>query len=124
MPSARPGTMSGALARLCAAVEPGGRVVRVRRLHGGLANLVHAVDLRTASGERRRWVVRRRPQTSPAHASGPYTRLWQTLGLLEDAAVSAPRRVWHDPAGGLFGAPTVVVTRFPGRSLLAPRNLA
>jgi aminoglycoside phosphotransferase (APT) family kinase protein len=48
-----------ALKWLCRELAPGGRVVRVRPMRGGVSRSVHAVWLETAGGARRGVVVRR-----------------------------------------------------------------
>jgi aminoglycoside phosphotransferase (APT) family kinase protein len=112
-----------ALIRLIAAIAPGSRLARVRRLHGGLASVVHAVDLVEPSGVRRRLVVRRRTPESLASGGGDYSEGWRALGLLRGSAVPVPEPVLHDPEGAIFGAPAMVTTRLPGRPVLTPDDL-
>jgi aminoglycoside phosphotransferase (APT) family kinase protein len=50
-------------------------------------------------------------------------REFKLLRILAQSAFPSPRALMVDEAGGPFGAPTVVMTRLPGRPLLAPRDL-
>jgi aminoglycoside phosphotransferase (APT) family kinase protein len=58
--------------------------------------------------------------------SGPYLEMpergWRTLQLLEGTAVDAPDPLHFDPQGDMFGVPTVVMSRLPGRGLLRPAD--
>jgi aminoglycoside phosphotransferase (APT) family kinase protein len=128
---AEPETFRGALIRLRRApsaaqlanlrdvVAPGARVARVRRLPGGLQCGMHAVDLLTAQGQRLRLVVRRYTPQQAAGDPGVCRREWDTLRLLERAAAAAPRPVFLDDEGAVFGTPTLVMTRLPGRAFVA-----
>ena len=110
------------LARLCAAVAPGSSGRRVRRLRGGLDGIVHAVELVTPAGDRRRLVVRRFPPGRLAQRPDAVDAEWRTLVALERLGVAAPRPVLADPDGRILGAPGLVMTRLRGRGLLAPRD--
>lgn len=113
---------AAALARLCEAVAPGSRVLRVRRLRGGLDAATHAVELVLPSGERRAVVLRRyRDRESPQNRE-LVERTWHTLALLERLGLPAPRPVWLDPDGAVFGTPTFIMSRVPGRPDVAPRD--
>lgn len=110
------------LARLCAEIQPGGKVRAVRRLRGGVSSGMHAVEL-VGPGDLRRWVVVRRysewritryPQ-APAQE-------WATLTALARVGAPTPLPIWLDSAGTLFGCPTLVSSRMPGRGLLLPRD--
>jgi len=58
-------------------------------------------------------------RTDPAAAG----REFKLLEVLARASFPAPRPLMVDAQGGPFGTPTVVMTRLPGRPLLAPRAL-
>ena len=111
------------LARLCEAIAPGSRAVNVRRLPGGLGAGMHRVDLIAPDETRRRLVLRRYPAMALAEDPNLAKRGWRTLLLLEQLGISAPRPVWFDAEGAIFGAPTIATTRLPGRSLVAPRDV-
>ena len=112
-----------ALAQLCDAVAPGSRPANVRRLRGGLDAAMHTVDLVDPGGARRRLVVRRPLEHRPGRATAMTLRSWQTLRALEALGVPAPRPVWLDLDGAIFGTPAFVMTRLPGRGLLRPHDL-
>ncbi|MDP8924924.1 MAG: phosphotransferase [Chloroflexota bacterium] len=113
-----------ALAALCVAIQPGGRVGTVRRLRGGISSGMHAVELIAPSGERRHLVVRRYGASALREDPRIAEREWSALGALSRAGLPAPRPIWLDRDGAVFGCPTMVTSRLPGRGLLAPRNLA
>lgn len=83
---------------------------------------MHAVDLVGSNGERRQVVVRRygawRLRTDPRVAE----REWAVLAALARAGAPTPRPIWLDDGGAVFGVPTIVISRVPGRGLLAPRD--
>jgi aminoglycoside phosphotransferase (APT) family kinase protein len=107
------------LRRLCSTLVPGGRVGMVRRLRGGLQCGMHAVDLIAPTGERLRLVVRRYTAAQASRNPEVCLREWKTLTLLHESGVPAPRPVWLDTDGTLFGVPGLVMTRLPGRTLPA-----
>jgi aminoglycoside phosphotransferase (APT) family kinase protein len=109
---------------LCAAIQPGGRVGGVRRLRGGIASGMHAVELVGPDAERRRVVVRRYGAWRVGRDPRVSKREWSTLAALARAGVPAPRPIWLDADGEVFGCPTLVTSRLPGRGVLAPRNEA
>lgn len=113
---------AGALARLCAAVAPSSRVTRVRRLPGGLGAGMHVLDLRAPSGVRRRLVLRRYSAATLRWQPDSPVRAWRTLAVLEALGINAPRPVWYDGDGALFGVPALVMSHLPGRSVIAPRD--
>lgn len=113
-----------ALATLCAAICPGGRVGAVRRLRGGISSGMHAVELVGAGGERQRVVVRRYGSGSLRDDPRVAEREWAALHALARAGAPTPRPIWQDQEGVIFGRPTMVTSLLPGRGLLAPRDLA
>ena len=119
----RKGLSAAALERVRDALAPDGRVVRVRPLHGGISSSVHVVRLQTARGERQAVVVRRYGDYAQRTDPPVSIREFRLLEMLAQHAYPAPRPLLVDADGGPFGAPTVVMTRLPGRPLLAPRNL-
>src|SRR5579871_840998 len=113
-----------ALARVRDRVSPDGRVLSARTMHGGVSSSVHLVRLQAADGTRAAVVVRRYGEywqrTDPAACEREY-RLLEILSRSSDLPV--PKPLLLDSEGGAFGAPSVVMTRLPGRPLLRPRNL-
>jgi aminoglycoside phosphotransferase (APT) family kinase protein len=84
-------------------------------LRGGLAAAMDAFVLRGLGGGRR-LVLRRYiawPRKDPAAEA---ERCWRTLRALQQLRIPAPRPIWLDAAGGVFGAPALVMTRIPGRT--------
>lgn len=110
------------LAAIAAAVQPGSVVGAVKRLRGGVASGMHAVQLR-GPGDAVRWVVVRRygrwrVEQEPVVAQ----REWATLTALAAVAAPTPLPLWLDAEGAICGCPTIVTSRLPGRGLLAPRD--
>ena len=104
------------------ALAPGGRVVRVRRLRGGVSCSVHAVKLAAVDGGRNDVVVRRYREDSD-HDPGVCSREFRLLTFLTDVGYACPQPLLLDERGVVFGAPTLVMSRLPGRGTLAPRDL-
>lgn len=97
-------------------VSRGAKVLRVRRLGGGLATATFAVDL--DRGPTQRLVVkryRRGDETAPLE--------WERLGFAQRVALPVPRPVALDLEGRWFGSPAIVMTRLPGSALLDPSDL-
>jgi aminoglycoside phosphotransferase (APT) family kinase protein len=118
----RQGLRAAALERVRELVAPGGRVSRVRPLRGGISSSVHLVQLTTDAGVRQAVVVRRYGEywqrTDPAACE----REFRLLGVLAQSGFPAPRPLLLDAEGGPFGAPTVIMSRLPGRPSLSPRD--
>ena len=112
------------LARLCAEIQPGGNVRAVRRLRGGVSSGMHAVHL-GGPGHASRWVVvRRYGEWRITHYPQAPAQEWATLTALARIGAPTPLPIWLDSAGTLFGCPTLVTSRMPGRGLLLPKDQA
>ena len=120
----RNGLPQAALARLRDALAPGGQVVRVRPLRGGISSSVHLVRLESATGQRQAVVVRRYGQDSHhTDDQAASEREFRLLEALAESSFPSPRPLLLDATGGIFGVPTIVMNRLPGRVLLNPRNV-
>lgn len=96
----------------------------VRRLGGGLASGMHAVQVEAPTG-RRRWVVLRRyAEGQLARQPEAREREGKMLALLEGTEIPAPRGLWYDDSGASFGAPAMAMSWLPGKPLLAPSDVA
>ena len=113
----------GALALLAEELAPGGRVIRTRRLHGGLGARMQVVNIERVDGTRfkvsLRRFVRDHHTSLPEHVAHEY----RILQLVEKAEIPAPRPLLLDAEGRFFGVPAMVLTYLPGRPLYAPRNV-
>jgi aminoglycoside phosphotransferase (APT) family kinase protein len=121
------------LAWAAAQIGPGARVTRIRRLRNSWAAAMHAIDVE--DGERiHRLVLRRWARTDLAPDIGVVENEVAALGVLASAAESAstststtrlpvPRLVAADSKGAHTDVPAVLMTRLPGRDLLAPPDL-
>ncbi len=110
------------LAQVAEAIAPGSRVAGVRRLGGGLGAAMHRFDLLLPGGKRQRLVLRRYPRAALAEDPEQPVRAWRTLHALEQLGVSAPRPVWRDLNGRIFGTSAYVMTLLAGHSDLRPRD--
>jgi aminoglycoside phosphotransferase (APT) family kinase protein len=120
----RRGPPREALAALRDALLPGGGVGRARRLPGGIAQGMHALDLIAPDGGRRRLVVRRYPAEKVRRRPDVAAREYRTLELLRDLGLPTARPVWLDADSAVFGTATLVTTRLPGRARELVRGLA
>jgi aminoglycoside phosphotransferase (APT) family kinase protein len=114
------GLSPAALERVRDQLSPGGRVVRVRPLHGGVSSSVHLVHLSGHDAV----IVRR--YRAYAHHAEPLAceREFRLLGVLSAMGQPVPMPLLLDAEGGPFGAPTIVMSRVLGRPLMAPRDVA
>src|SRR5262245_58592476 len=106
------------------ALLPNGRIGRARRLPRGIAQGMHAFALIAPDGSRSRLVLRRYPAEKVRRRPDVAAREHRTLELLRDLGLPAPRPVWLDPDGAVFGSAALVMARIPGRALVAPRDPA
>jgi aminoglycoside phosphotransferase (APT) family kinase protein len=112
-----------ALDALRDALAPGGDVVRVRPMRGGVSCSVHSVRLADACGVRRNVVVRRYGDDWQAEDPAVCTREFKLLDVLSERGFPVPRPLLLDQEGSIFGAPTIVMTRLGGRAVLSPRDV-
>ncbi len=112
------------LARLVHQLEPGGHLVRTRRLRGGVGARMDVLDIERSDGTRRKVSLRRfmrdNRSSQPEHVAHEY----KVLQFVEKAGIPAPRPLLLDAAGDLFGAPAIVLSYLPGRPLYHPRDVA
>jgi len=120
---ARRGLSPAALAVVRDVVLPEGRVVRVRPLRGGISSSVHVVHLRSERGGVAAVVVRRYGAYAQEHDPHAAAREFQLLMHLAAIGQPVARPLLLETVDSVFEAPTVVLTRLPGRPLLAPRDL-
>jgi aminoglycoside phosphotransferase (APT) family kinase protein len=104
-------------------LEPGGRLVRSRRLRGGVGARMDALDIERADGTRRKVTLRR--FTRPRSISRPerVALEYRKLQFVEQAGIPAPRPLLLDAEGDLFGVPGIVLTYLPGAPLYLPRDV-
>jgi aminoglycoside phosphotransferase (APT) family kinase protein len=90
----------------------GARVVRARRLPGGLSTTTHAVRIESPAGVRRSVVLRR--YTHPlADEQRPGVE-WNALRFAAPT-LPVPEPLWHDQ-GASFGVPALIESKLPGRA--------
>ncbi len=109
-----------ALAHVRDNLAPGGRVLRVRPLHGGISSTVYLVRLLTDGGRREAVVVRRYGAYSREHDPSASQREFTILDVLSRQGLPVPKPFFVE--GG--AEPFLVMSRVAGRPLLAPRDRA
>ena len=105
------------------AVGGGARVVRWRRLSGGITSSIHGLSVETRTGFRQQVVLRRwttGASDAPADAPLLVERERAVLARLEATGVAAPRPLAADPVGESTTVPALLMSRVPGRMDLAP----
>jgi aminoglycoside phosphotransferase (APT) family kinase protein len=106
-----------ARARLVEAYSPGARVVRARRLRGGLGARTQVLDIEDASGRRSKVVLRvylpGRRTLTPEDAR----REFRTIEMVHTAGVPSPEPLFLDAVGVYLGEPAMLLQYLPGRSL-------
>ena len=106
-----------------AALGSGARVTSVRRLPGGDSSAVHALTA-NQDGVPARLVLRRFVRSDWfAREPDIARREAATLRLLERSDVPAPRLITVDEDGSIAGVPSLLMTKLPGRTVLAPRDM-
>ena len=93
----------------------------VRRLRGGLGALTHVLTLKAPDGSRERVVLRRhfvRESLNPERAE----REFRILKLVNDAGIPSAKPLHLDTTGAYFGAPALLLSYLPGRSLYEARD--
>jgi len=111
------------LGELAEDLAPGGRLIRTRRLRGGLGARMHVLDIERTDGRRfkvsLRRFVRNHRFCTPEHVAHEY----KILELVEQAGIPAPRPLLLDAEGRLFGVPAIVLSYLAGQPVHEPRSL-
>ncbi len=106
------------------AVGPGASVTSMRRLRGGVASAVHALNVRDRRGRLHRFVLRRYVRAAwLARDPDLAQREARVLELLRSSDVPAPELVAVDPRGEDCDVPAVLMTRLPGRVVFEPQDM-
>lgn len=113
----------GSLARLVGLLEPGGHLVRTRRLRGGVGARMDVLEIERSDGTRIKVSLRRfmrdNRSSRPEHVAHEY----KVLQLVEKVDIPAPRPLLLDARGDLFGVPAMVLTYLPGAPVYRPRGV-
>ena len=104
------------LRALAAALGRGSRVVRARRLGGGIGSATSVVDVVDRAGRARAVVLKRYP---PPAGDGVREE-WERLVFAQTIDVPSPEPLALDAQGAWFGCPSIVMSRVPGRPSLSP----
>ena len=96
--------------------------LRLRRLDGGITSSVHAIWAPDAFGKPRRYVLRRWTDCDPTADRGDVDREAGILTGLETRDLPVPRLVAADAAPDYCSAPSLLMTRVPGRIQLTPSD--
>lgn len=103
-------------------LTPGGRLVRTRRLRGGVGARMDVLDIERADGSRLKVSLRR--FTRPRNISQPerVALEYRKLQFVASTDIPAPRPLLLDTDGELFGVPAIVLEYVPGAPLYLPRD--
>lgn len=101
---------------LSSVLEPGTRVVRVRRLRLGSWHVNHLLHVVAADGRARSLVLRRwaRPGWETDDPDYTVERELGVLALLEPTAIPVPTPLAADPDGSRCDVPALLLSRLPG----------
>ncbi len=112
------------LAALVQQIEPGGQLVRTRRLRGGVGARMDVLDIKRADGARTKVSLRRFTRDNRALQPERVAHEYRVLQFVEQAGIPAPRPLLLDAEGDLFGVPAIVLTYMPGAPVYMPRDVA
>jgi aminoglycoside phosphotransferase (APT) family kinase protein len=105
-------------------LAPGGRLLRTRRLTGGLGCRSDVLDIEGADGKARKFTLRRFVRADHAFSTPDHVaHEFRILQLVERARIPAPRPIMLDAEGELFGVPAIVISYLPGRPLFPTTNI-
>ena len=116
---------SDALAAVVRRLTPDGRIVRTRRLRGGLGCRMDVLEIERSDGRRSRVTLRRFVRDEHRFSSPEHVRHeFDILRLVESASIPAPRPLLLDAEGESFGVPAMVISYLPGRPIFPTTNIA
>lgn len=110
------------LAWAAKALGPGARVVRCRRLVGGITSSVHGVTVMDANGGAHELVLKRWVQEARGSPNPMIEREAILLRCLEGSGLPAPSLLAESRPEDTDGHPALLMTRVPGEVNLAPKD--
>ncbi len=96
----------------------GQRVESLDRMADGHAGHTFGLDLRDQSGETSRYILKMGPPGVPRRGSADIFRQAPLLKALYSQGLAVPDICWASADEGELGAPFIVMSRLPGRSLI------
>ena len=106
--------------RAWAEANTSGRVVRVRRLRGGITSEVHLLVVDLRDGVRKSVVLRQWAGVPAAQRADVLAHESRVLQLLEATSIPAPRLIAVSDGAMTDGVAALLMTRVPGQVDLAP----
>lgn len=105
------------LQRVVQKIAPGGRLIRNTRLHGGIASIVHRLDVQRVDGTRTAVALRySAPGGDHAHVTPEKASYeFKVLNTLRGTDLPTPEPVLLDAEGELLGVTAVVASYIPGK---------
>ncbi len=113
-----------AMSRLIQELEPGGTLIRKRRLRGGVGARMDVLEIERVDGTRVKATLRRFTRDNRASQPQHVQHEYKVLLLLKQANITAPRPLLLDARSDLFGVPAIALTYLPGAPLYHARSIA
>src|SRR5262245_27705152 len=104
-------------------IDPGGRLLRVWDLTGGVSAQVTALEIALPDGGTKKVVVRRHGEADLRQNPRVAADEFRLLRGLQSAGVAAPGPILFDLSGEIFSTPCLVVEYVEGQTDFAPSNL-
>lgn len=96
----------------------GQQVVHIDRMADGHAGHTFGLDLRTAEGDLNRYILKMGPPGVPRRGSTDIVRQAPLLAALHADGLAVPDICWASAGEEELGAPFIVMSRLPGRTII------
>src|SRR5690606_23289468 len=113
--------------QLAQKISPGGRLLRVWTLHGGISAEMTGLEIAGADGKTSKWVARRVKEPASRNNSLSIEQEYLLLRRLHGLGLAVPAPVALDTSGEIFPEPYLVTAYIEGRpdfSLHPPGDFA
>ncbi|HEY7031758.1 MAG TPA: phosphotransferase [Thermomicrobiales bacterium] len=113
-----------AFRRLVQRIDPRARLLRTRRLTGGVSAEITVLEVARSDGETTKLLVRRHGDSDRAHNPHIAMDEFRLLEIAQAHALAAPEPYYVDESCDLFPTPVLVVEYIEGEADFAPTDLA
>ena len=110
--------------RLAQRIAPDGRLLRTRRLTGGVSAEITALEVERPDGPPAKLIVRRHGEADLAHNPRVARDEFALLRIARAQGLAVPKPYLVDESGELFPTPILVVEYVDGETAFAPADLA